>query len=59
MYNKSSPDKKCDKTHYCAEKKEEECRELIHPLLPRDSEVLQSLTRLCFNVPHRYHSYIT
>ena len=30
----------------------EDCRKLIHPLLPRDSEVLQSLTRLCFNVPH-------
>lgn len=33
-------------------KKKEDRHELIHPLLPRDSEVLQSLTRLCFNVPH-------
>ena len=28
-------------------------QQLIHPLLPRDSEVLQSLLRLCINLPHR------
>ena len=41
-----------EKTHYCVDENDIDCRELIQPLLPRDSEVLQSSIRLCFNVPH-------